>query len=393
MMERHQSILDVDAGTSKQISGASRLGDEASSSPSPSSMSALMPASKRAWSSSREKFALPRAFLYSPSDIVRLGELGVVTVEATTDVEAEELIVVATGATTESAAAGAAGTPVREAKLHMNVPRPVPRPTVKPSGVPEPVDLSSATAAGSQQRRGSKVGCCRCGHNGQYTRERPAGAGPPAGDAVERVDIGHAVSKTGAPRKNHSHCKKQDDKPNLVILKVNSKRERSLCALVDCDALEVRLATGAVVRTEKRVSLAKSVSQIRKTQIRSDLRGSRSVKGDAAVSTIADTQVEQKEPVTKDSELDPSVPGADAIGPNVKDAPPSGVEEIEARRPRELTLQEVRTVANVPHRKSLRAAGLQDEAKHNQAAIDCVRPRLDPSGEQKPVCSRPAGLS
>ncbi|GMF62311.1 unnamed protein product [Phytophthora fragariaefolia] len=104
-----------------------------------------------------------------------------------------------------------------------------------------------------------------------------SGAGPPAGDAVERVDIGHAVSKTAAPSESQSHCKKKDDKPNLVILKVNSKRERSLRALVDCGAsnnfvrlqslarldfeevelprslLEVRLATGVVVRTEKRV--------------------------------------------------------------------------------------------------------------------------------------------
>ncbi|GMF46532.1 unnamed protein product [Phytophthora fragariaefolia] len=101
--------------------------------------------------------------------------------------------------------------------------------------------------------------------------------GDPAGDAVERVDIGHAVSKTAAPNESHSHCKKKDDKPNLVILKVNSKRESSLRALVDFGAsnnfvrlqglarldfeevevprsiLEVGLATGVVVRTEKRV--------------------------------------------------------------------------------------------------------------------------------------------
>ncbi|KAE9303168.1 hypothetical protein PR003_g22076 [Phytophthora rubi] len=104
-----------------------------------------------------------------------------------------------------------------------------------------------------------------------------SGRGRPAGDAVERVDIGHAVLKTAAPSENHSHCKKQDDRPNLIILKVNSKREKSLRALVDCGAsnnfvrlqslarldfeevvmprslLEVRLATGVVVRTEKRV--------------------------------------------------------------------------------------------------------------------------------------------
>ncbi|GMF59007.1 unnamed protein product [Phytophthora fragariaefolia] len=104
---------------------------------------------------------------------------------------------------------------------------------------------------------------------------------PPAGDAVERVDIGHAVSKAAAPSESHSHCKKKDDKPNLVTLKVNSKRERSLRALVDCGAsnnfvrlqslaridfeevrlprslLEVRLAAGVVVRTEKRVTRAR----------------------------------------------------------------------------------------------------------------------------------------
>ncbi|GMF55551.1 unnamed protein product [Phytophthora fragariaefolia] len=46
---------------------------------------------------------------------------------------------------------------------------------------------------------------------------RPAGAGLPADDAVERVDIGHAVLKTASPSEtpteSHSHCKKKDDKP------------------------------------------------------------------------------------------------------------------------------------------------------------------------------------
>ncbi|GMF55523.1 unnamed protein product [Phytophthora fragariaefolia] len=55
-----------------------------------------------------------------------------------------------------------------------------------------------------------------------------------------------------------------------------------------------------------------------KTQIRSDSRGSRNVKSDAVVSTVVDIQVEQGEPVTKDSELDASAPGADAFGPNIK---------------------------------------------------------------------------
>ncbi|GMF61160.1 unnamed protein product [Phytophthora fragariaefolia] len=275
---------------------------------------------------------------------------------------------------------------------------------------------------------------------GSKKLRQPAGTGPPAGDAVERVDIGHTVSMTAAPSESHSHCKKKDDKPNLVILKVNPKRESSLRALVDCGAsnnfvrlqslarldfddvelprslLEVRLATGVVVRTEKRVVRARFSYEEKKfvdelivldlddkfdmvlgmswlarhdpvidwvkrtivrfrsssatesdgpvgaahaprgacgtpaeaargaaasdlsartlttkkvvrekcepnqtTQIRSDLRGSRSIKGDAVVSTVVDKQVESEEPVTKNSELGASAPGADAIGPNIKE--------------------------------------------------------------------------
>ncbi|KAE8911653.1 hypothetical protein PF003_g4579 [Phytophthora fragariae] len=57
---------------------------------------------------------------------------------------------------------------LRQAKLHVNVPRPMPRPT----GGPEPMDLSSTTAAGSQHRRGpTNVRCFRCGNNGHYARE------------------------------------------------------------------------------------------------------------------------------------------------------------------------------------------------------------------------------
>ncbi|GMF45057.1 unnamed protein product [Phytophthora fragariaefolia] len=270
-------------------------------------------------------------------------------------------------------------------------------------------------------------------------REQSAGAGPHAGDAVERVDIGHAVSKTAAPSESHSHCKKKDDKPNLVILKVNSKRENSLRALVDCGAsnhfvrlqrlarlyfeevevprslLKLRLATSVVVRTEKRVVRARfsyivkmfmddlfaldvddkfdmvigmpwlawhdpgidwakhtvvclrssgatesdgpvgaahaprgacdppveaargaAASDLsartlttervvrekcepnQKTQTRSDLMRSRSVKGDAVVWTVVDTQVEQEWPVIEGSDLGASAPGADAIGPNTK---------------------------------------------------------------------------
>ncbi|GMF46696.1 unnamed protein product [Phytophthora fragariaefolia] len=61
---------------------------------------------------------------------------------------------------------------LRQAKLHANVPRPMPRPVVKPTGGPEPMEYSSATAAGSQQRRGStNVRCFRCGNNCHYSCE------------------------------------------------------------------------------------------------------------------------------------------------------------------------------------------------------------------------------
>ncbi|KAG3054612.1 hypothetical protein PI125_g25836 [Phytophthora idaei] len=109
-------------------------------------------------------------------------------------------------------------------------------------------------------------------------RAEPVGAGRrPTGSAVTRVYNGHAALKTASPSERYSHCKKQDDKPNLVILKIWSKRENSLRALVDSGAsnnfvrqqslpklnfedvdtprsvLEVQLATGATVRTEERV--------------------------------------------------------------------------------------------------------------------------------------------
>ncbi|KAE9003902.1 hypothetical protein PR002_g17213 [Phytophthora rubi] len=61
---------------------------------------------------------------------------------------------------------------LRQAKLHVNVPQPMQRPMVKPSGGPEPMGLSSATTAGSQQRRGpSNLRCFRCGNNGHYAHE------------------------------------------------------------------------------------------------------------------------------------------------------------------------------------------------------------------------------
>ncbi|GMF57377.1 unnamed protein product [Phytophthora fragariaefolia] len=266
---------------------------------------------------------------------------------------------------------------------------------------------------------------------------------PPAGDAVERVDIGHAVSKAAAPSESHTHCKKKDDKPNLVILKVNSKRERSLRALVNCGAsnnfvrlqslarldfeevelprslLEVRLATGVDVRTEKRARFSyeekKFVDELilldlddkfdmvlgmpwlarhdpvidwakrtivrfrivrekcepnQKTQIRSDLRGSRSVTGDAVVSTVVDTQVEQEWPVTEGSDLGASAPGADAIGPNIK-----GHSAVRRRGKRGGSAPGADAASSAdgckrPAPEMLacsRATGLYDEAIHNQA--------------------------
>ncbi|KAG3130645.1 hypothetical protein PC128_g26702 [Phytophthora cactorum] len=167
---------------------------------------------------------------------------------------------------------------LRQAKLHVNVSR-MARPVMRTGG-PEPMDLSNATAAGHQQPAVHKAGGRRgdAGHRRDQSKKRaePVGAGRPTGSAVTRVYNGHATLKTAAPSERASHCK-QDDKPNLVILKIRSKRENSLRALVDSGAsnnfvrqqslpklnfedvdtprsvLEVRLATGATVWTEKRV--------------------------------------------------------------------------------------------------------------------------------------------
>ncbi|KAG4048124.1 hypothetical protein PC123_g16558 [Phytophthora cactorum] len=116
---------------------------------------------------------------------------------------------------------------------------------------------------------------CRASPRSIKKRAEPVGAGRPTGSAVTRVYNGHATLKTAAPSERDSHCKKQDDKPNLVNLKIRSKRENSLRALGDSGAsnnfvrqqslpklnfedvdtprsvLELRLATGATVRTEK----------------------------------------------------------------------------------------------------------------------------------------------
>ncbi|KAE9354108.1 hypothetical protein PF008_g4680 [Phytophthora fragariae] len=86
---------------------SSRPEDDDSLTSSPSSMSASSMPSKRV---SLAKVTLPRDFWYSPTEMVRLGELDVVTVEVTTDAEeAEDVAVVAVLATTAPAAAGASG--------------------------------------------------------------------------------------------------------------------------------------------------------------------------------------------------------------------------------------------------------------------------------------------
>uniref|UniRef100_H3H075 Uncharacterized protein n=1 Tax=Phytophthora ramorum TaxID=164328 RepID=H3H075_PHYRM len=331
---------------------------------------------------------------------------------------------------------------LRQAKLHVNVPRLMPRPVVRPSGGPEPMDLSSATAAGGQQRRGSTNGAPR-----------------PAGDAIERVDIGHAAMKIAAPSESQSHCKKQDDKPNLVILKSlprldfeEVKTPRSL--------LEVRLATGVVVRTEKRIvrvrfsyqekefvdepivlelddkfdmvlgmpwlarhhpvidwtkrtivrfgnsssatesdgpvgaahaprgacgpppetarnatvsghpkrtpTTARVVGRRCETNqqglIQSDSRGSRSVRGDAVVSTDnVDTQfVERHSAVRRRGKEDASALGADAA---------SSADGCKRPAPEMLA--------------SSRAAGLHDEAVRDQAGLERVRQWVKPAGEYK----------
>ncbi|GMF64377.1 unnamed protein product [Phytophthora fragariaefolia] len=59
---------------------------------------------------------------------------------------------------------------LRQPKLHANAPRPMPRPAVKPTGGPEPMDLSSASAAGSQLRRGPTTVVSGVKKNGHYAR-------------------------------------------------------------------------------------------------------------------------------------------------------------------------------------------------------------------------------
>ncbi|GMF44955.1 unnamed protein product [Phytophthora fragariaefolia] len=204
----------------------------------------------------------------------------------------------------------------------------------------------------------------------------------PADDALERVVIGHAEPRTAASVRVILTARRKMTSQNLSSSRLDFEEvglPRSL--------LEVRLATGVVLRNEKRavrvpfsyrekkfvdelivldldnkfdmvlgmpckprhdpvIDWAKrtivrfrkaaqgaAASDIfpptlttervvreqcesnQKTQIRSDLRGSRSVTRDTIVSTVVDTQVEQEEPVTEGSDLGASALGAEAIGP------------------------------------------------------------------------------
>ncbi|OWZ07258.1 putative membrane protein [Phytophthora megakarya] len=100
---------------------------------------------------------------------------------------------------------------LKQAKLHTNVPRP-PRPAATTEG-PELMDLSKASAVGQQKSMGSNVRCFRVSSRSNKKRKGPVGAGRPTGSAVTHVYNGHV--------------------------------------------LEVRLATGAIVKTEKRVIRAR----------------------------------------------------------------------------------------------------------------------------------------
>ncbi|GMF31677.1 unnamed protein product [Phytophthora fragariaefolia] len=121
-------------------------------------------------------------------------------------------------------------------------------------------------------------------------------------------------------------------------------------------------------------------------QIQSDLRGSRSVKIDAVVSTVVDKQVEQEEPVPEGSDLGASAPGVDAIGPNI-----NGRSAVRRRGKRGASAPGADAASSAdgckrPAPEMLacsRAAGLYDKAIHNQTGLDCVLPRKDPADEQK----------
>ncbi|POM76819.1 LOW QUALITY PROTEIN: Hypothetical protein PHPALM_5914 [Phytophthora palmivora] len=185
---------------------------------------------------------------------------------------------------------------LRLAKRHVNVSRPQ-RPLVKQKFL-GPMDHSNAAANGQQLNYDASIADTSAITHASVrrpytqvvvdatmagivanTQKTPVGVGRPTRSAVTRVYNGHAGMEAVAPSERDSHCNVQDDKSNLVILKVMTKSERagSLRLLVDSGAssnfvrhqslplldfeevkiprrrLELRLVTGAVVKTEKRV--------------------------------------------------------------------------------------------------------------------------------------------
>ncbi|OWZ06428.1 LOW QUALITY PROTEIN: reverse transcriptase [Phytophthora megakarya] len=179
------------------------------------------------------------------------------------------------------------------AKLHVNVPLP-PEPAVEVAdkvqnqwtfqvqllrgsrGREPTCDASGAEtsdimhASVRHQYTRSKVDVAIQGISSRANKQRDGsvGAGRPTGIAVTRVYNGHAVLRIAAPSEKESHCKVQDSMPNLIILKAKSmtKRADSLREFADSDvssnlfdsnSVGSTIATGATVKTEKRVIRAR----------------------------------------------------------------------------------------------------------------------------------------
>ncbi|OWY94372.1 hypothetical protein PHMEG_00035919 [Phytophthora megakarya] len=122
---------------------------------------------------------------------------------------------------------------LKQAKLHTNVPRP-PRPAPKTEG-PEPMDLSYASAGGQQKKKANNVRCFRCGNMGHYARECTA---PVHSSQGQRGDTGYRHGQT------------KNGKDQLPLMDFDEKH-------MPRSQLEVRLATGAIVKTEKRAIRAR----------------------------------------------------------------------------------------------------------------------------------------
>ncbi|OWY99522.1 hypothetical protein PHMEG_00029462 [Phytophthora megakarya] len=111
---------------------------------------------------------------------------------------------------------------LRQAKLHTNVPCP-PRPAAKTEG-PEPMDLSYASAVGQQKNKGSNVRCFRCGNMDVSVKSM-----------TKRADSLRVLVDSG-PSNNFV---RQQSRPLLDFEERHMPRSQ----------LEVRLATGAIVKT------------------------------------------------------------------------------------------------------------------------------------------------